>query len=938
MLSLNLQVCKCDWLSILYVSIMTYNLVIYYMSSIDIRVIKIILDTNIPGKEVIPLTKSILFQPDEEKNKDETVKWANAKEGWNEMPYFTMDVPYPEGYLSKLSYAKQMEFFFVKKKMTEIIKLNTKTVVAPVINDGLITKESEQHKNIKETQEKVEAQKIEKQQDIIQENIMKEKQQDIIQTEQKNTDNQILEINNLTCRTIEKIDGKPLNSVTYDSASGYKVDDNKYVSFEDYLNNKTNSNIDTTVLLKNTIDGMINLDKIKEIFKPNEEFINKKTGFFGFGGDNKDKLDDDGLYKDEFCKVDSLKETIPPYLFAHNRSSNITWNTPTVGESYKSQLLSLFQSIKSNPLFDIPTIDDIIKGINEINDKDIKLEYGGQWIETDKNLCLLLPEIRKAFNELKPKLEELKLVEYPDKANKKLDEFKTEYANAKAILEQKKTNVMIGGNNSINDNNLENTKNDIAEKNIMIMIRLLFPTKYPLIGNILSSFHSVVTGQNEFHLKWMDFVPSFFKKQFFEGISDYSYIQVDGKTYTVIQAIWLNDIYNHTEYLKLVEQFEELQKWKSKEARKSEIVLQKKRDQFSQTYNNAEYKFNDIDIDNINYTLKSIDSGRGAEYSLAKYRITIEQLIKAMKEINKAKQLGNNGRLIENSKIFADLYLELQKTQWFNPKDKIRYEKIAQKMKDDTEKIQSEEHILKNYLQSPGINMDYERDKYREILEQKYSLYVRFVENIRKYRTPVLESSNSFLQNSIDDFLDKTEKYKGVFNFLMNRLNIKKNPYQDMLDKNIGLNMIEMADIETEQKNYMNRLNTGITIRPSAQADQPYYEVYIQLNLIGGELNDTNISAIDCMFQGETLGDKLSRILNEAIYNPWNINSSRVFFDITQGAAKEVLDKKNTELNEATGTEIQGIKKIGGLVQKKSMRKYRELFMRKKTQKQYTTV
>lgn len=891
------------------------------MSIIDIRTIKVLLDTNIPGKEIIPLTKSVLFQPDSEKKDDDTVKWAKAKEAWNEMPYFTMDVAYPEGYLSKLSYVKQMEFFFVKQKMTEIIKLNMKTSATPVINDGLITKEVEQKKNIKESEKKVESQKIEKDKDIEQEQqIALKKAAEII----------FSRIQILDCRTIEKIDGKPENSVTYEN--GYKVDNKTYSSIDEYLSMKLESNIDVTESLKTKIDEMISLDKIKEIFKPNDEYINK-SGIFG--GDNKYKLDVDGLYKDDFCKVDSLKESFPPYLFENNRSTYLTWNSPTVGNSYKTQILTLFQSVKSNPLFDIPIIDDIIKRINEINDNDIKLDYGDNWIETDKNLCLLLPEIRKAFNDLKPKLEELKkiLAEYPDKANKKLDEFKTEYTEAKVEIERgNKNKLTIGGSNNNNSTD-EYVKNDIAEKNIMIMIRLMFPTKYPLIGNIFSSFHSIVTGQNEFHLKWMDFIPGFLKKQFFEGIIDYSYIQVDGKTYTVVQAIWLNDIYNHKEYLKLVDQFEELQKWKNKEAQKGEIVLQKKREQFTQTYNSAEYQFSDIDIDNINDTLKSIDSGRGAEYSLAKYRITIEQLIKAMKEINKARQLKNNDRLVENARNFSDLYLELQKTQWFNPKDKIRYEEIAQKMKDDTEKIQSEEHILKKYLQSPGINMDYERDKYRQILEQKYGVYVRFVENIRKYRAPVLESSNSYLQNSIDDFLDKTEKYKGVFNFLMNRLNIKKNPYQEMLEKNIGLNMVEMADIETEQKNYMNRLNTGITIRPSAQADQPYYEVYIQLNLIGGELNDTNIAAIDCMFQGETLGDKLSRILNEAIYHPWNINNSRVFFDITQGVAKEAMDKQTNKTIKGSETN-----KSGGAVQKKSMRKYRGLFMRSKTRKQYNKI
>ena len=90
------------------------------MSMIDIRTIKILLDTNIPGKEVIPLTKSILYYPDtNNKNKQQN------PEIMNEYPYFTMDVEYPEMYLSTLGYTKQLEFFFNKQKMSEILQLKT---------------------------------------------------------------------------------------------------------------------------------------------------------------------------------------------------------------------------------------------------------------------------------------------------------------------------------------------------------------------------------------------------------------------------------------------------------------------------------------------------------------------------------------------------------------------------------------------------------------------------------------------------------------------------------------------------------------------------------------------------------------------------------------------------------------------------------------------
>jgi len=170
---------------------------------------------------------------------------------------------------------------------------------------------------------------------------------------------------------------------------------------------------------------------------------------------------------------------------------------------------------------------------------------------------------------------------------------------------------------------------------------------------------------------------------------------------------------------------------------------------------------------------------------------------------------------------------------------------------------------------------------------------------------------------------------KNVFIFLMNPINVKKNPFAELAGKTTG----QEADyLREEAMNYQDRLNTGITIRPSAQEGQPYYEVYIQVNVIGGEVNDDNKSAVDCMYQGESLGDKLAQLLNEALYLPWTMNNSRIFFDITNGEAKAQIDKHEKEKEEKKvqkeESKSSSEKKIGG-----KTRRFREWLM--KTQRRY---
>jgi len=79
--------------------------------SIDIQEIKIILDTNIPGKPTVTLTKGLLYNPE--------LKNMNK---FNEYPYFTMDTKFNERYLDSLTYEKKLEFFFNKDEMMRTFK------------------------------------------------------------------------------------------------------------------------------------------------------------------------------------------------------------------------------------------------------------------------------------------------------------------------------------------------------------------------------------------------------------------------------------------------------------------------------------------------------------------------------------------------------------------------------------------------------------------------------------------------------------------------------------------------------------------------------------------------------------------------------------------------------------------------------------------------
>jgi hypothetical protein len=127
----------------------------------------------------------------------------------------------------------------------------------------------------------------------------------------------------------------------------------------------------------------------------------------------------------------------------------------------------------------------------------------------------------------------------------------------------------------------------------------------------------------------------------------------------------------------------------------------------------------------------------------------------------------------------------------------------------------------------------------------------------------------------------------------MNPYNININPFDNIKKKEAAGGVEEFVK---EKENYHLRKSTGVTLLPSAGENDPGYEIYVQLNVIAGELNDENKSLVDCLYQGDSLGNKLEYLVNETLRNPWDINSNRLFFDITEGeAAKEIETKKKEE-------------------------------------------
>lgn len=106
----------------------------------------------------------------------------------------------------------------------------------------------------------------------------------------------------------------------------------------------------------------------------------------------------------------------------------------------------------------------------------------------------------------------------------------------------------IDGLEKIEQENIESNK--IMKKNVMTMLKVLFPTRFPAINNIQNSTDIVLRGSSKFKDMW--FKPLHYATH---QTAYFSYLKIGGQVYTSARLIWLNDFLNHPKYRELLESY-----------------------------------------------------------------------------------------------------------------------------------------------------------------------------------------------------------------------------------------------------------------------------------------------------------------------------------------------------------------------------------------------
>jgi hypothetical protein len=134
----------------------------------------------------------------------------------------------------------------------------------------------------------------------------------------------------------------------------------------------------------------------------------------------------------------------------------------------------------------------------------------------------------------------------------------------------------------------EKDKNTNIKNNIILMLKLIFPTNYPTHNNIMNSYDNIFVGVMSNTSSSLSGIVPFFLSMTLGMKSTkqkYSYIKsLTNGVCTVTQIIWLNDLYNHPEYKKIVSEYVKFQEWKIIETEKKEKELEEDLKKFKKNH------------------------------------------------------------------------------------------------------------------------------------------------------------------------------------------------------------------------------------------------------------------------------------------------------------------------------------------------------------------
>jgi hypothetical protein len=507
------------------------------------------------------------------------------------------------------------------------------------------------------------------------------------------------------------------------------------------------------------------------------------------------------------------------------------------------------------------------------------------------------------------------------------------------------------------DNEEYYSKRDkFIEHNITTMIEILFPTKFPVINDIHTSYDKLIGKSSISRMILNPIITKYF-----------SYLNIGGNTYTFKKNIWLNDFLNNPLYRKLLEDYRKFWVWSKEEKARWITIIDKEIgnniknlkiiiDEFDKIFEKQPIITEDPDKEVPSTVLKTYVCYKYLYNYYLDYLKTDNQSFDSKKNINDIINNLTINKLKQPDKISGGAGIREKKEKTikervetngnFEDFFKIINVKIKKEDMDIVDKIELL-FIIVNYFKkkqwlklSKSKKFEHEKDIYEinklsELVtstsrfnnaygyyKQVLDMYKVPYEKLRNEKYYKLESfgSDNLIQNNN---IQLPAEYK---NFAYNTLTLYKRPQRESTNANLQ-NLINSFESETTKEFYifldkvynfymrsskdnlsdeeiklldvgLNYINTNITEKGLRR------EIYIMTDFIEGIVDDKNVNNIYCPFISEHLGNEFQFLvrmtqggkLNKMDINSWAVDRNRMIFSLKTLKNNNVQELKVTEM------------------------------------------
>jgi hypothetical protein len=496
----------------------------------------------------------------------------------------------------------------------------------------------------------------------------------------------------------------------------------------------------------------------------------------------------------------------------------------------------------------------------------------------------------------------------------------------KKISKNVKKEIDMAGNST--DKYIIKTKN--IQSNIQTMLKLLFPTSYPVKNNIVSTYNSLIDTSNQSSLKNIFTKMTNIMKS---TQNKYSYLKIDSKIYTVSKIFILDDMVNNPFYRDIIESYN---KFSSSSAEQKEKITFDLINNFKVLMRNIhdEYKPNKKNKKNFNIQhfinepkgfsetitlnkkkLENYKNSHSSSTTISNLELLIQNLeiikknlddlnsfqdnLLNNKEINNINKENINDNIDKIYSYIKNIYESYEKIKSISNVTTELDNNIERDFKDKIKILNNEvtqlnylKKVSNQYLDEKTTNLNFSNEDDKEFVDfvnKKYPTINKFVEELKNNVVEKRKSSNKELQRIIENFYEKKELYDEKVS-IISFSDLMKNVNTELIEINSKLNFFK-------EKNNKELINIGINLINVNNNTLPQYEVYVATNLMEGEYNDTNINSIKCNQKSEFMG-QFAENVNEYVDTYYSIQFQRLFIEKPKEKVENPEEKdKKKEVN-----------------------------------------